>query len=121
MVIINISISVSLFASYGFIIIPIATSISTWIGVLIYIYLLNEKNSLLLNKKLIPNFIKILASTIIMSIIMVLLINNYESYLNYSYKFKAIYLLSIVGFVGIVYLLSCYLFGILKIKNYKTN
>ena len=121
MVIINISISVSLFASYGFIIIPIATSISTWTGVFIYIYLLNEKNSLLLNKKLIPNFIKILASTIIMSIIMVLLINNYESYLNYSYKFKAIYLLSIVGFVGIVYLLSCYLFGILKLKNYKTN
>ena len=121
MVIINISISVSLFASYGFIIIPIATSISTWTGVFIYIYLLNEKNSLLLNKKLIPNFIKILASTIIMSIIMVLLINNYESYLNYSYKFKAIYLLSIVGFVGIVYLLSCYLFGILKLKDYKTN
>jgi putative peptidoglycan lipid II flippase len=121
MVIINISISVSLFASYGFIIIPIATSISTWTGVFIYIYLLNEKNSLLLNEKLIPNFIKILASTIIMSIIMVLLINNYESYLNYSYKFKAIYLLSIVGFVGIVYLLSCYLFGILKLKDYKTN
>jgi putative peptidoglycan lipid II flippase len=121
MVIINISISVSLFGSYGFIIIPIATSISTWTGVLFYIYLLNEKNSLLLNEKLIPNFIKILASTIIMSIIMVLLINNYESYLNYSYKFKAIYLLSIVGFVGIVYLLSCYLFGILKLKDYKTN
>ena len=120
-VIINIFISVSLFASYGFIIIPIATSISTWTGVFIYIYLLNEKNSLLLNKKLIPNFIKILASTIIMSIIMVLLINNYESYLNYTYKFKAIYLLSIVGFAGIVYLLSCYLFGILKLKDYKTN
>jgi putative peptidoglycan lipid II flippase len=121
MVIINISISVSLFESYGFIIIPIATSISTWVGVLIYIYLLNKKNSLLLNKELIPNFIKILGSTIIMSIMMALLINNYETYLNYSYKFKAIYLLSIVGFVGIVYLLSCYLFGILKLKNYKTN
>jgi putative peptidoglycan lipid II flippase len=121
MVIINISISVSLFKTYGFIIIPIATSLSTWIGVLIYIYLLNEKNYLLLNKKLLPNFIKILASTIIMSLMMVLLINNYETYLNYSYKFKAIYLLLIVGFVGIVYLLSCNLFGILKLKNYKTN
>ena len=30
-------------------------------------------------------------------------------------------LLIIVGFVGTVYLLSCYLFGLLKIKNYKTN
>ena len=34
---------------FGFIIIPIATSIATWIGVLIYIYLLNQKKSLLLN------------------------------------------------------------------------
>ena len=57
----------------------------------------------------------------IITVMMALLINNYETYLNYSYKFKAIYLLSIVGFAGIVYLISCYLFGILKVKNYKTN
>jgi putative peptidoglycan lipid II flippase len=43
MVIINIFISISLFSSVGFIIIPIATSIATWIGVLIYIFLLNQK------------------------------------------------------------------------------
>jgi putative peptidoglycan lipid II flippase len=121
MVVINISISVSLFSSTGFIIIPIATSIATWFGVFMYIYLLNQKNYLLFNIKLIPSFLKILTSTIIMSFILGLAINNYESYLNYSYKFKAIYLLSIVGFTGIVYLLSCYLFGILKLKNYKTN
>jgi putative peptidoglycan lipid II flippase len=121
MVIINISISVSLFSNFGFIIIPIATSIATWIGVLFYIYLLNQKKSLLFNIQLIPNFIKILASTIIMSFILVLTLKNYASYLDYAYKYKAIYLLLIVGFTGIVYLLSCYLFGILKIKNYKTN
>jgi putative peptidoglycan lipid II flippase len=121
MVIINISISLSLFPSLGFIIIPIATSVATWIGVLIYIYLLNEKESLLLNIQLIPNFLKILASTIIMSFILVLTINNYAGYLDYTYKFKAVYLLSIVGFAGIVYLLFCYLFVILKIKNYNTN
>ncbi|MDC1092531.1 murein biosynthesis integral membrane protein MurJ [Pelagibacteraceae bacterium] len=121
MVIINISISVSLFSSFGFIIIPIATSIATWIGVLFYIYLLNQKKYLLLNIQLIPNFLKILVSTIIMSFILVLALNNYADYLDYAYKFKAIYLLSIVGFTGIVYLISCYLFGILKIKNYKIN
>jgi putative peptidoglycan lipid II flippase len=121
MVMINISISVSLFSSFGFIIIPISTSISTWIGVLFYIYLLNQKKSLLLNTQLIPNFLKILASTIIMSFMLVLTLNNYTSYLDYTYKFKAIYLLSIVGFTGIVYLLSCFLFGILKIRNYKIN
>ena len=121
MVVINISISVSLFSSIGFIIIPIATSTATWIGVLIYIYLLNKKNFLLLKTELMPNLIKILFSTIIMSLILNLALNNYASYLDYAYKFKAIYLISIVGFAGIVYLLSCYLLGILKIKNYKTN
>jgi putative peptidoglycan lipid II flippase len=121
MVIINIFISVSLFSSFGFIIIPIATSIATWIGVLFYLYLLSQKKSLLFNVQLIANFIKILISTIIMSFILVLAINNFADYLNYTYKFKLIYLISIVGFVGIVYLLSCYLLGILKIKNYKVN
>ena len=121
MVIINIFISVSLFSSYGFIIIPVATSIAAWIGVLIYIYLLNKKKSLLLHIQLIPNSLKILASTIIMSLILVIALNNYSDYLDYTYKFKAIYLLSIVGFTGIVYLISCYLFGMLKIKNYKAN
>ena len=121
MVTFNISISLSLFPSFGFIIIPIATSIATWTGVLFYIYLLNQKKYLLLNIQLIPNFLKILASTIIMSFILILALNNYSSYLDYTYKFKVIYLLLIVGFTGIVYLISCYLLGILKIKNYKIN
>jgi putative peptidoglycan lipid II flippase len=120
-VLINIFISVSLFSSFGFIIIPIATSIATWIGVLFYFYLLNQKKSLLLDVQLIPNFLKILCSTIIMSFILVLALNNFADYLDYNYKFKAIYLISIVGFAGIVYLLSCFILGILKIKNYKAN
>ena len=121
MVIINISISLSLFSSYGFIIIPIATSIATWLGVIIYIYLLNQRKYLLLKIDLIPTFIKIIVSTIIMSLILVLALDNFASYLDYAYKFKAIYLISIISFAGIVYLLSCYLLGILKIKNYKTS
>ena len=120
-VIVNISISVSLFSNFGFIIIPIATSISTWLGVLIYIYLLNKKKSLLLNIELMPNFFKILTSSIIMSLILILALKYYASYLDYFYNYKAIYLISIVGFTGSIYLLSCYLLGILKIKKYKTN
>ena len=38
-VLLNILISISFFNKIGFIIIPIATSISTWVGVFIYIYL----------------------------------------------------------------------------------
>ena len=120
-VMINILISLTLFSRFGFIIIPIATSISTWCGVLFYIYFLNQKNFLLLNTNLIPNFLKITASTIIMSFILNVVLIKYAAYLDYMYKFKAIYLLSIVCFTAVVYLLSCFLFGILNIKNYKTN
>ena len=117
----NILISVSLFNKIGFIIIPIATSISTWIGVFIYIYLLNSKKILLLRSQLLINFIKILISTIIMSFILLLSLSKFANYLDYSYNYKAVYLISIVSFAGMFYLLSCYLLGMLKLKNYKTN
>ena len=117
----NILISVSFFNKIGFIIIPIATSISTWIGVFIYIYLLKSRKILLLSSQLMINFIKILISTIIMSSILLFILDKFSNYLDYSYNYKAVYLISIVSFVGMFYLLSCYLLGILKLKNYKTN
>ena len=118
---VNILISVSFFNRIGFIIIPIATSISTWVGVIIYIYLLNSKKILLLKNELKINFIKILISTIIMSFILLISLDKFSNYLDYSYNYKAIYLISIVSIVGMFYLLSCYLLGIFKLKNYKTN
>jgi len=120
-VFLNILISISFFNKVGFVIIPIATSISTWIGVFIYIFLLNSKKILLLKNQLLINFIKILISTIIMSSILLFFLNKFSNYLVYSFNYKAVYLISIVGFVGMFYLLSCYLLGILKLKNYKTN
>jgi putative peptidoglycan lipid II flippase len=117
----NISISLSFFSQVGFIIIPIATSISTWLGVIIYFYLLNKKKFLLLKSFLLISFLKILISTIVMSFILILALENYASYLDYVYKYKAFYLIGIVGFAGIIYLLLCQLLGLLKIKNYKTN
>ena len=120
-VFLNISISISFFSKIGFIIIPIATSLSTWIGVFIYIYLLNSKKILLLRNQLKINFIKIMISTIIMSSILLFSLDKFANYLDYSNNYKAVYLISIISFVGIFYLLSCYLIGILKLKNYKAN
>ena len=117
----NILISIGLFSKIGFIIIPIATSISTWVGVIIYLYLLNLKKSLLLKRRLIINFTKIMISTIIMSLILLFALENFASYLDFSYDYKAVYLILIISFVGILYLISCYLLGVLKLKNYKTN
>ena len=70
--------------------------------------------------QLLTNFIKILISTIIMSFILLFSLDELSNYLDYSYDYKALYLISIVSFVGMFYLLSCYLFGILKLRNYKT-
>jgi len=120
-VLLNILISITFFKKVGFIIIPIATSISTWIGVIIYIYILNDKNFLLLKNYLPKNILKIILSTILMSFLLMFALDYYGDYLDYAYKYKSIYLLIIVGFVASVYLISCYLTGVLKTKNFKTN
>ena len=74
-----------------------------------------------MENKLLGNSIRIGISSTIMAFVLVAVLKNYSSYLDYTYDYKSIYLLIIVGFVGIVYLLSCYLLGLLKFKNYKTN
>ncbi len=119
-VFLNVAISLSFFNRIGFLIIPIATSFSTWIGVLIFLYFLRKNNFLHLDKKLFFDALKIVISTIIMAFTLVFSIEKYSSNLEYVSIYKSIYLLIIVGFAGIVYLLSCYLLGLLKIKNYKT-
>ena len=120
-VFLNIVISVSFFKSVGFLIIPIATSISSWVGVVIFLYLLKKRNFLFLKNKLFYNTIKIIISSVFMSLTLFLSIEKYSKFLDYTYLYKSIYLLIIIGFVGIVYFLSCYFLGLLKIKNYNTN
>ena len=56
-----------------------------------------------------------------MSFVLILTLQNFANYLHYNYIYKSLFLVIIICFVGIVYLLSCYLLGLLKIKNYKTN
>ena len=114
-------ISITFFNKIGFVIIPIATSASTWVGVTIYIYLLNDKNILLLKNYLPKNILKIILSTVLMSFLLVFALDHYSNYLDYTYEYKSIYLLLIVGFVAGVYLISSYLIGVLKTKNFKAN
>ena len=80
-----------------------------------------KRNYLYLQHQLFKNCLKIVFSSMIMAIVLLFALNKYSSNLIYIYDYKSIYLLIIVGFVAIVYLISCYLLGLLKIKNYKTN
>ena len=120
-VFLNVTISLTFFNQIGFLIVPLATSISTWIGVIIFLYVLRKKNYLILGNKLFNNTVKIVLSTILMVLVLLFLLERYSNYLDYEYTFKSIYLIIIVGFAAIVYLILCYLLGLLNIKNYKTN
>jgi putative peptidoglycan lipid II flippase len=119
-VLLNISISLTFFKEIGFIIIPIATSISTWFGVFIYYVLLKKNKALMLKLNLFKNILKIIFSSILMAVILIYGLDYFSENLDYTNKFKSIYLLFIVGFTATFYLITCYLLGVLKMKNYKT-
>ena len=90
-------------------------------GVFVYIILLNKLN--LFNFKFFPfkNIFKIVISSVLMAVILVFGLEYFHDSFDYFNKFKSIYLLFIVSFVATIYLISCYLLGVLNIKNYKTN
>jgi len=117
--ILNIIISISLFKKYGFIIIPIATSLSTWIAVLIYFVLLSRNKFINFENQYLLNFFKILLATIFMSIFLYFGLDYFEDKFEYSYKFKLIYLLIIVVLSTAIYLFIARLLGVLNLKSYK--
>ena len=120
-VIINIVISVLFFKKIGFIIIPIATTLSAWIGVLYFLYLLLKTGYLKIEPKFYTKLTKIIFSTLIMSYIFHNSLNYFAKNLSYSSDYKILYLLFIVIFVALLYFLICYFLKVLNLKNFKTN
>ena len=82
---------------------------------------MNKNKFLFLQNEIFYSTFKILISSTLMSLVLLFALQKFSGYLDYDYTYKSIYLLLIIGFVSIVYLISCYLLGLLKIKNYKTN
>ena len=100
-VILNIAISVYYFSNLGFIIIPIATSISSWFNALLLFIFLKNFNLFEFNKEFFVKFIKIIFLSILMGIVFEYLISFFESQLAYDYNFKLFYLIlsAILGFI----------------------
>ena len=117
--VINIIISVSLFREYGFIIIPIATTISTWFATLVYFILLKKEKFLVFENKTLINVLKILIATILMCFFLYFGLEYFEDKLQYAYNFKLIYLLIMIGLSATIYLLIAKLLGVLKLESYK--
>ena len=118
-VILNASLSIYFFSKIGFIIIPIATTISSWFNALILFLFLRYKNYFKFNLIFLSTVPKIIFSTTLMGYIFYLLINFFSDKLSYSYEFKLIYLILIVIFTFFVYLASSVLTKAFKLSDIK--
>ena len=115
-VILNIIISVYYFKIIGFIIIPIATTISSWFNSIILFIFLYKRNLFEFNEIFFIKFMKIFIVSIVMGILFKYLIIIFEYQLAYDYNFKSIYLIISVFFSLIFYILFS-----LFIKAFKYN
>ncbi len=108
-VILNILISIYYFKSIGFIIIPIATTISSWFNSILLFIFLKNKDLFQFNKIFFIRFAKIIFVSIIMGIFFRYLILIFENQLVYDYYLKSFYLILSV-FLGFVFYLIMSLF-----------
>ena len=118
-VLLNIFISIYYFNSIGFIIIPIATTISSWFNCLVLFIFLKKRNLFNFNLLFVNRFIRILISAITMGLFFYYLINNFENKLVYEESFKALYLIGSVVLTLIFYLLIAFFIKAFKINDIK--
>ena len=118
-VIVNIIISLYFFNQIGFIIIPIATSVSSWINSILLLIYLTNKNFFTFRIEIIFSFLKIIFTSIIASLFFYYLLNLSQKYLLYDSSFKLIIILSLVIFTLIVYFLLSIITKAFKISDIK--
>jgi len=118
-VILNIIISISLFSKLGFIIIPIATSISSWANVFVHFYFIKKRNLHIFDNKFVYKFPRMILSVVVMGIILYLLLGVFSDKFDYNESWKFIYLFIIVLFSLISYFLISNFSGAFKFKDIK--
>ncbi len=118
-VIINIIISVYFFDKIGFIIIPIATTISSWFYALILLIYLINKKYFSLNINFTKSFIKIFLSTVLTSYIFHSLINYFSDNLTYDSEYKLITIILLVIVTFVIYILISILTKAFKTSDIK--
>ena len=120
-VILNIIISVYYFNKIGFVIIPIATSISSWFnGILLFIFLKNKK-LFSLNNIFIIRFIKIIIASLFMGIFLKFLLIYFQNQLVFDQNLKSFYLILSVVMGLLFYLYFSYWIKAFKISDFKLN
>ena len=118
-VILNIVISVSFFSKLGFVIIPIATSISSWINVFMHFYFIKKKDLHIFDGQFIYKFPRMILSVVVMGIVLYLLLGFFSDKFEYNESWKFIYLFIIVIISLISYFLISNFSGAFKFKDIK--
>ena len=116
-VLLNILISVFYFKSIGFIIIPIATTISSWFNCIILFFFLKKKNFFNFNLVFVNRFIKILIASTLMGLFFYYLTVFFDDKLAYDENLKSIYLISLVLITLVFYLLIAFFIKAFKISD----
>ena len=104
-VLINISISILFFKQIGFIIIPIATSIASWINAILLMYKLSTNNYFKLRSIFSFSILKIISISIISISVFYMLINFVEEFLVYESEFKLFTIIVLVIVTIFIYIL----------------
>lgn len=116
-VLINVLISIIFFQKIGFIIIPIATTISSWFNSILLFIFLKKENLFKFNLVFFSRFIRIIFSVIIMGFLFDYLIIYFSANLAYEQSYKSAYLVGLV-FIGLIsYLLIAVLIKAFKISD----
>ena len=116
-VMVNIIISISYFNKIGFIIIPIATTISSWFNSLILFIFLKNKNLFNFNKIFLSRFIKIIFASLLMGIFFNFLLIYFQNQLAFSQNLKSFYLIFSVILSLLFYLLVSYMIKAFKMSD----
>ena len=104
-VILNLIISIYYFEKIGFIIIPIATSLSSWFNSIVLFLYLKKKRLFKFSEIFLINLFKIIFASVLMGFIFSYLISFFENELDYNYNFKSFYLiLSVI--LGLIFYLT---------------
>jgi len=120
-VLLNIFISIFFLKEVGFIIIPIATTISSWFNAILLFNFLKTKNLFSFNLVFINRFIKIIISSILMGIFFNQAINFFSDKFIYQESFKSIYLIGVVISGLFFYLLFAILIKAFKRSDINLN
>ena len=120
-VLLNIFISIIFFREIGFIIIPIATTVSSWFNAIFLFIFLKKENLFNFNLVFIDRFIKILTATILMGIFFNYVIYFFNDKLVYLENLKAIYLIGAVIMGLVSYLLIAILIKAFKKSDINLN